>query len=233
MTANMSSHWKRVVAEFLAIFAGVVLGLLADDWRGTRQDKERESFALEEILADLQGDSAELASVERRARLWDTAGLWVAKHRGVSLSPDSAVKAVRPLAFYTVYRPQRAAYVGLRDAAELDLIRDQVLRRQIVDYFETQQPYIESLYGDTSELYWEVTVSSRRSFSVTVPPDAESLRDRVSWELLRPWAEASNDQQFAGAAITLGVAGATVALRTPSVREANAALSAAIAQYLR
>jgi hypothetical protein len=30
-TVSTSSHWKKIGAEFLAIFAGVVLGLLADN----------------------------------------------------------------------------------------------------------------------------------------------------------------------------------------------------------
>ncbi len=142
MTANASSHWKKIGAEFLAIFAGVVLGLLANSWRQTRQDRVQESFALHEMVADLQADSAELAAVDQRARQWDSAGLWVARHRGVAVPGDSAVTAVGPLFHIYVYRPQRAAYVGLRDAAELGLVRDRALRRQVVDYFETQQAYV-------------------------------------------------------------------------------------------
>ncbi len=227
------SHWKRILAEFLAIFAGVVLGLLADDWREARQDRERESFALQEILADLKGDSAELASFDRQARDWNSAGLWVAKHRGVSVPADSVVNAIRPVYFTYVYRPQHAAYVGLRDAGELDLIRDRALRRQLVDYFETQQPYAESLYQRTNEMYFDAGKATRAYFRLTVTADAQSLRGDTGLELLRPWLDASRDQEFTAAVIMLGVGGATVALRLPDVRKANASLMAAIAEHIR
>ena len=151
-TVSTSSHWKKIGAEFLAIFAGVVLGLLANSWRQAHEDRVQESFALQEMVADLQADSAELAAIDRRARQWDSAGLWVARHRGVAVPGDSAVKAVAPLFHTFVYRPQRAAYVGLRDAAELGLVRDRALRRQVVDYFETQQAYVESLYQGVGKI---------------------------------------------------------------------------------
>ena len=38
--------WKRVTAEFLAIFAGVSLSLVADDWRQARVDAAREETLL-------------------------------------------------------------------------------------------------------------------------------------------------------------------------------------------
>ena len=227
-TVSTSSHWKKIGAEFLAIFAGVVLGLLANSWRQAHEDRVQESFALQEMVADLQADSAELAAIDRRARQWDSAGLWVARHRGVAVPGDSAVKAVAPLFHTFVYRPQRAAYVGLRDAAELGLVRDRALRRQVVDYFETQQAYVESLYQGVGKIFSEAEVATRRYFRLTVPTGARSLRDHTSFELLRPWAEASKDQEFTAALVWLGVAGATEALRFQPVRKANAALLKAI-----
>ena len=174
MTVNASSHWKKIVAEFLAIFTGVVLGLLANNWRQTRQDRVQESFALQEIVSDLQADSA-----------------------------------------------------------ELDLIRNRALRRQVVDYFETQQPYVESVYQMVNESFSEAEVATRPYFRLRVPPDARSLRDHTSFELLRPWAEASNDQEFTAAIIWLGVGGATEVLRFQPVRKANAALLTAIREDLQ
>lgn len=151
----------------------------------------------------------------------------------MAVPEDSAVKAVAPLFHIYVYRPQRAAYVGLRDAAELDLIRDRALRRQVVDYFETQQPYVEYLSQMVRESFSEAEVATRPYFRVSVPPGARSLRDHTSFELLRPWAEASKDQAFTATVIWLGVAGATEALRFQPVRKANAALLTAIREDIQ
>lgn len=52
--------WRRPLAEFLAIFAGVSLSLLADDWRDHRADARAGVAALHLIAADLVRDSTEI-----------------------------------------------------------------------------------------------------------------------------------------------------------------------------
>ena len=48
----------RALAEGFAIFAGVLLALVADDWRETRSDRREARESLAVVMADLESDSA-------------------------------------------------------------------------------------------------------------------------------------------------------------------------------
>ncbi len=55
--------WKRLIAEFVAITAGVFLGLLADDYRDFRMDRESEKEYLQLLAEDLNRDYEVLVDV--------------------------------------------------------------------------------------------------------------------------------------------------------------------------
>lgn len=228
-----SIPWQRLTAEFLVIFAGVVLGLLADDWRQDREDRDRERIALAEILADLEQDSVTLAAMGRRAEAWNEAGLWVTRNQGASINPDSAVARIRPVFRFTVFRPQRAAFVGLRDSAELDLIRSRELRRLIVEYYESTQPYIEALATGAMTPFAAAQQASIPYVRFGVGDHSESLVQGLRVSLRGSWASLSSDPQFTGPLIQLGLTGSNLARRIPSALQTNGELRSAIRGYSR
>ena len=147
-----------------------------------------------------------------------------------AVAGDSAVRAVAPLFQIYVYRPQRAAVTsgyGTRRSWASSVIERCVARWWTTS--RTQQAYVESLYQwvDKSSLRCR-SGDTEPYFRLSAPTGARSLRDHTSFELLRPWAEASKDQEFTAALVWLGVAGATEALSFQPVRKANAALLKAI-----
>ena len=70
--ARTAIPWFRVGVEFLVIFAGITLSLLADDWRQERGERALEDIALREIAADLAADMSELEGLQRSSARHDS-----------------------------------------------------------------------------------------------------------------------------------------------------------------
>lgn len=157
--------WKRILVEFLAIFAGVFLGLFADQWWQERHQRHQERVVLMDMLQELEEEAPDMRSVLRQARAWSEAGLWVTQNVGADIGGRSAWSALSPLFFRSSYFPRSAAYVSLRDAGQLELIADQALRQQVAAYFETNQQDTYSHHLRTLAVYDELVRVAREHFA--------------------------------------------------------------------
>ena len=223
--------WRRVLAEFIAIFAGVFMGLFADQWWQDRADRSREIGALQDMLAELQEDADDLERISQRAHAWSESGLWMVQHRGADLPPDSVWAALSPLFFRDSYDPRSAAYTSLRDAGQLALISDPALRRQVVEYFETGQAGAYRHYLRALAMFDDLLVASRPHFEWSVASDAKTLYDGWHYSMVRPWAQTSRDRLLTGAMLNVALFGTSLSERLDSVVEQNRVLRRAISDF--
>ena len=144
MTSNARYANLRLLAEFLVIFAGVVLGLFADDWRQGRNDAKEGVAALRLLQADLVADSAEVASRIRMARRDSNAtSLLIEVWGDLEASIESLESAIYSYYVTTYYQPSNTAFEGLKAGNSLRLIEDKELRAGIIDYFQNNQIYLQ------------------------------------------------------------------------------------------
>ena len=116
----------RLLAEFLAIFAGAVLALSADGWADRRSEEQEARAGLELVQSDLEADSAQFGPVRSTMSRWmrDAAWLIASWDRrdlpadSVALVFDSFTRSEASLHF------NRSGFDGLRDANRLRLIDD-------------------------------------------------------------------------------------------------------------
>lgn len=229
--------WQRAIAEFLIIFAGITISLLADDWRQSRFDARRERSALTEMLADLEADSAELAPKLRRLQAWDQAALWTQGNVGrTDLEEDSVVASILQLFLIHHYQPVRSTYEGLRAGGDLDLVRDDGVRRLMVQYYELNQSKMIQFDALVFQWYNALWDATQEMVLWKANPNATTFFDRDSgnpFALLVPWSEISQDPVFLNRSAMLGIHGSVAA---PDVQEAlqkNVELRQAISEYLR
>ncbi len=134
-----------LVLEAAAIFAAVTLGFIADDYRDYRTDRRLEQESLNQVLLDLELDTADLTPILRQATRIADGMRWISN--GIArgrLDSDSLLTVVDTLnqtAAYS-YEVSNSAYVGLKSTGRLDLIRDAELRRALVQYYEDRQPIL-------------------------------------------------------------------------------------------
>ena len=235
MSKSGGIPWKRASVEFLVIFIGITLSLIADDWRQSQEEMRREKSALTEMLADLQADSVDLASMLGSAQRWDQGAVWLLKNAETWDLPEDSVRAgIRPLFFSSLYQPLRSAYTGLRSSGQLWLIRDEDIRRLVVNYYEVSQPYMLQ-FTEAAGPYYQMPFleASRESNFFTDDSAATSLRaESGRLELRKPWGEIAGDPVFFSTVTSLGLFGATFALRIPGVLEKNGDLRREIREYL-
>ena len=142
----MREHLPRLAAEFVIVFLSVVLALLADDWRATRDDRSRERQVLELLLRDLEADAEDLRVFGERF-LPDNIEGDANFIRGVEsgVDADSLVVLVADALGIWNYRPTYPTWDGLLADGSVGLIHDPELRAAIVDYHSDDLDYLNDL----------------------------------------------------------------------------------------
>ena len=182
-----------MVAAFSVIFLGITLSLLADDWRQQLADREDEVRALEELLADLRADSADLEDLRRQMARHDRDAMWVFQRLGQSgVDADSAIIRLRSIHNLSLYQAPRATYAGLRSTGRLVLIQDEVLRRDIIRYYEERQPYLVQFYEAYGDVWSQFGEAEARDTELFYPAGSESFYGGSGFRLTRPWRDVSN-----------------------------------------
>ena len=129
---SRSGRLKRYAAEFLVVFLGVWLSLLAEQWRQGRAEAEQERLVLNAISDELESGAVVLAAILVRARTGFQAAqrLTTGSIRLESGSGElaSALTALGVCSFAGIARTSR--YEALR-TGDLPLVRDHALRSQI------------------------------------------------------------------------------------------------------
>jgi hypothetical protein len=142
--SSKSIPWKRLAAEFLTITAAVYLGLLADNYRDYRTERATEQEYLRLLEIDLDRDLAVLEKTRAWTEIQAEGALLV--HNAVvqiDTSTDDLERAFSPLFLNFTYEQQRTTFLGLRNGAELRIIRDPKLRSAITDYYDVRQENLQ------------------------------------------------------------------------------------------
>jgi hypothetical protein len=132
-------NWTTITIEFVLLVIGVFLGIQAANWNAQRADDERARAYLTRIRGNLLTDQV---SIQRRVDFWNVV---IAEGKAAiryaetgELVDGSAWKTVR--AFYQASQlwqwvPADATYQEMRSGGELGLIRDEVLRESLSQYY--------------------------------------------------------------------------------------------------
>jgi len=148
---------KRAVINFLAIFLGVSLSFLAEDWRDDLNEVEDGLRSLRGILADIDQDlpaAQNLAVADSIAIQW---GLWL--HRNwerTDLPRDSVDRALQAHHTGAPYTPVRSEYESAKYAGRLQYLENQDLRQQITRLYESTQPFLVHVYDLRTDFTLEV-----------------------------------------------------------------------------
>ena len=229
MTSNERHANLRLLAEFLVIFAGVVLGLFADDWRQGRNDAKEGVAALRLLQADLVADSAEVASRIRGARRGSNAtSLLIEVWGDLEASSEYLESAIYSYYITSYYQPFNSTYEGLKAGNSLRLIEDKELRAGIIDYFQNRQIYLQQLVDMSMDADFKTMEKLNQHHIRLSPKDYRwgNLKIQSSLEALYADEELRNAIAWSG-----WIAQWTMRVFRRAL-DHNAALRARISQYL-
>ena len=128
---------RRYAAEFVVIFLGVWLSLLAEQWRQGREDRESERLALEGLLQDLEVDVADMSGNLKRAdRSVEAASQILALRSGIERPASDLAPMLTELGPCSFPQWNTSQYAALKASGDLNLIKNRVLRASIARYYE-------------------------------------------------------------------------------------------------
>lgn len=215
----------------MAIFVGVTLGFLADDFRDFRENRRLERESLTQVLQDLALDHDDVRPMlEQADHLIDSSRQLTNHAASGNLPGDSVSTLVDALLQATTfsYEPATSAYTGLRTTGRIDLIRDADLRRDLVHYFEDRQPAVLGLNNDWRDQFgrWLEAASTHVDVLETDPsipfprfavPNPDALM---------------TDREFLWLTAELGGRSYPVLINVEELLALNEALRAEISDYL-
>jgi hypothetical protein len=190
------------------------------------RDLADERTALQMILADLETDSAEMTAMLNRGHTAERAVMWTLRNQ--DLPPDSIMRGLVPLFYYTSYQQVKAGYLNLLNAGRLTVISNSELRQRLVDYYEVTHPYMWEFYTMYMKIYGEFKETTAPFIFTEVEPEGEAFRTSFRMEWVRPWSEMRSDPHFRYKLSEIGAAGSQFAFRLEPVLETNGELRTAI-----
>jgi hypothetical protein len=204
--SRRSIPWKRILAEFAVIFAGVTLGLVAEDWRQGRSDRAAATALLAELVEDLDADSIELSRLQVTASRWERDAVRLLRFiPDPESDPDSIIQASVSLSLYYRYRPVRSGYVALVDGGHLSGITDASVRRSIVAYYEQRQMLIARTWEDLLGLREDFVSRSRVHIAFVPSESTTALEPIPAQRLVSGRGVLASDQAFRAAVELQGV----------------------------
>jgi uncharacterized protein DUF6090 len=183
---------RRGLVEFVAIFLGVTLSFVADDWREDLADGRQVELVLAGIRSDLEQDLEQLDWLIRADSAAVEGGLWLhANWERSRLPGDSLESALAVLHQGAPYSPVRSEYESAKSAGRLQLITNAGLRTAITELYERGQPHNVSVGHMSIDFDFELWRELRPYVRFATEFGALPLIPQITLDV--PWSEASSN----------------------------------------
>lgn len=152
--AGSSLAWKRLLAEFSVIVAGVLIALAVDSWWERQQERNRAEEYLTQLLVDFQ---------ETEQRLRGTIAAETTRLEGVNRVIGRALRGPLPPADslelptgYNQFGPLTGTLTALIQSGDLRLLRSDSIRFELIAYSALIDE-IEAILRHSETLIWNST----------------------------------------------------------------------------
>lgn len=135
---------QRYGLEFLTVFLGVSLSLLAENWRQRRAETSAQHNSLAQLYSDLAAEETDMTTNLDNARK----GLQAARYLVAGVrghDPDSISDALTNLGQCSFFIPYTSEYTALKSSGRLTIIEEASLRQQVVAFYE-YDPFVQWLH---------------------------------------------------------------------------------------
>jgi hypothetical protein len=149
---NLPSH-SRYLLELIVVFFGVWLGLLAEDYRESRQDLMAEHVSLARLVRDLEFDRQDMTGNLQRTVDGRAAAVWLLERTdATAVDRDSLAHYLHRLQYISLLVANTSEYTALKSAGRINIIRDTDLRQRLTQLYESY-PFVAQVHEmDNSEL---------------------------------------------------------------------------------
>ena len=208
-----TQNWVAVVLDFFIVVVGVFVGIQVDNWNQARISQGKELEYLSLLDRDLERGVSVLEQLSANIGQHVSAAQLISRSSGrTDIDVVDIEKAFSKLYMTYAYVPQQSTYIGLRNGAHLDILRDTELRSALVDFFEVRQnrfqaEYIRDYTLTQQRLHRHLAnyvrfLPAERLDAFATPPD------NLHWtKLIAPLSALDEDVEFLNDLAELGARG--------------------------
>jgi hypothetical protein len=135
----------RYGLEFLTVFLGVSVSLIAENWRQRRADTHAEHNSLVRLYSDLRAEQQDVEGNLTRARTGLSSARWLIANGARGHSADTVSAALTAVGTCSFFLPQTSEYTALKSSGRLSIIEEQTIRESVVSFYE-MDPFIAWLH---------------------------------------------------------------------------------------
>ncbi len=168
-------YLKYAIGEIALVVVGILIALSINNWQHEIQDRNLEKRYISDLINDLKKDSTNLHSVYLEASLTSNAKDSIIKFLN---QPEPAMDSLpnyflRQWNPYKIFSPSTSTIDEMKASSNLDIITDDVLRKQIVGIYYTYDLFLqdENLHREaTREIF---TMAKERLKNISDPSSDE------------------------------------------------------------
>ena len=234
----MTEFGVEFLGEIAVIVVGVLVALAVDHWRQNRAYRRIEQEHLVLMNKDLARDVEVLSELrDGIGRHAESAQLIVNSIGGSNTEAIELEKAFTQLYLTYAYTPQQPTYLGLRNGAQLDLVRDATLRSSIIEYYEVRQTRFQMEYIGDYSLAQRLLHEHLSTYVRLLPPERSSSLlsppDDGHWtNLIAPVSDGAEDVDFLNDLSEVGARGGEILGVIDALKTRNIAIQEAIKQHV-
>lgn len=136
---KLNLDWRYAISELVIVATGVLIALAADGWSQGQADRALERLYLDDLVVDLQSDTAQLRTVVALAEIRAALGHAVlrAMDGDTVLTPTELAVALERQFYFAFPAYSRTTISDLMSTGNLRLLRDRGLKRRLSEYYQT------------------------------------------------------------------------------------------------
>lgn len=181
-------EWTAIALDFVIVVVGVFVGLQAQAWNESRQDRVQERMYIERLARDFTAIEArtELANdkwlsvIEASRRLLADIDAFNATGRA-SRTQEEILADMNDILGTRIPAPRAATFVELLSTGEIRVLRDDTLRDALLAY-DTQAHFALVAYNVLVDRTRDATVTVGVHAEVALPDTLENINDNPNRE---------------------------------------------------
>jgi len=233
-----TQNWSAVFLDFIIVVVGVFVGMQVDNWNQGRIDQNKSHENLILLKRDLARDVEVLDEFRNKIRRHaEGAQLILNSISGSNIDTIEIEKAFAQLYLTWAYTPQQPTYLGLRNGAQLDLVRDIDLRSSIIDYYEVSQTRFQMEYVRDYSFAQRLLHENFSNYVRFLPPERStslsSAPDGGHWtSLISPISDGADDVNFLNDLAEFGARAFEMLSVIDALKTQNIAIQEAIQKHV-
>ena len=139
MENKTGKYLKYAIGEIVLVVVGILIALQINNWNQERSEIKKETIALNNLILDLEEQADLLEVYIEEEKEFYKSGIYISEHYGRNkafIINDTLLSKLNLLGFRRTFNPINTTFNELVSTGSIGLIRDEILKRSIMQYFK-------------------------------------------------------------------------------------------------